>query len=83
MELRVMVAPGFGDADRLAIEETFVGKVGDELKVEVKVVEDIPLTGRGKLRRLIQEIFDPSPTSAPNELPMGITGTAIKVRQKS
>jgi len=26
------------------------------LKVEVKVVADIPLTGRGKLRRLIQEI---------------------------
>jgi len=29
--------------------------MGDELMVEVKVVEDIPLTGRGKLRRLVQE----------------------------
>jgi len=55
MELRVMVVPGFGESDVVAISTAFADKMGDELMVEVKVVEDIPLTGRGKLRRLVQE----------------------------
>jgi len=30
-------------------------KVGYELSVTVRVVDDIPLTARGKLRRLVKE----------------------------
>jgi phenylacetate-CoA ligase len=56
MELRVVIAPGFGAEDSRALLEAFREKTGDELEVELRVVDDIPLTERGKLRRLIQEI---------------------------
>ena len=56
MELRLMVGEGFGPQDERALIEAFREKTGDELEVELRVVEDIPLTARGKLRRLIQEI---------------------------
>ncbi|HPG67793.1 MAG TPA: phenylacetate--CoA ligase family protein [Candidatus Hydrogenedentes bacterium] len=56
MELRVMATDGFSEQDGRAIQQAFADKVGDELEVVLRLVEDIPLTDRGKLRRLIQEI---------------------------
>jgi phenylacetate-CoA ligase len=56
MDLRLVVLPGFGEADAAAIKKAFANKLEDELTVRIDVVDDIPLTGRGKLRRLIQEI---------------------------
>ncbi len=56
MELRVMVNETFGEADQQALIEAFREKTGDELDIALRIVEDIPLTSRGKLRRLIQKI---------------------------
>ena len=53
--LRVVAAPDFSPADAEAIERAYSDKVGDELDVSVEVVKDIPLTSRGKLRRLVKE----------------------------
>ena len=50
--LRVMATPGFTDSYAAAIVEAYRAKVGDELDVSVEVVDDIPLTERGKLRLL-------------------------------
>ena len=55
VELRVVAAPGFGEGDVRALEQVYRDKVGDELSVTVRVVDDIPLTARGKLRRLVKE----------------------------
>lgn len=55
-ELRLMVAEGFGEKDLRGIESGYAAKVGDELLVKVCVVEEIPLTARGKLRFLLSEI---------------------------
>ncbi len=50
--LRVMTTAGFSEADEAAILEAYRAKVGDELGMCVEVVDDIPLTERGKLKLL-------------------------------
>ncbi len=50
--LRVMTTPGFSEADEVAILGAYRAKVGDELDMSVEVVDDIPLTERGKLALL-------------------------------
>ena len=47
-----MVAPAFSETDRLVIEKAYQNKVGQELTFTARVVEDIPLTARGKLKLL-------------------------------
>lgn len=56
LEVRVMVTDGFGVEDERLIHEAYKRKVADELHVKVVTVEEVPLTARGKLKRLIQEI---------------------------
>lgn len=59
MELRIMVSGDFApDEEVPVLERAFARKSGDELAVTVRVVDDIPLTGRGKYRRLVQAIPD-------------------------
>jgi phenylacetate-CoA ligase len=58
VEFRMMATADFMDADLDAVLRLFARKTGDELEVRPVVVPDIPLTARGKLRRLIQEIPD-------------------------
>jgi len=50
--LRVMTTPGFSEADEAAILDAYLAKVGDELDMSIEVVDDIPLTERGKLKLL-------------------------------
>jgi len=50
--LRVMATAGFTDTDKAAIVGAYRAKVGDELDISVEVVDDIPLTERGKLKLL-------------------------------
>jgi phenylacetate-CoA ligase len=56
MDLRVMITKGFSQDNIEALKTAFNRKTGDELIIEVKVVDQIPLTPRGKLRRLVQDI---------------------------
>lgn len=48
--LKVMVAPEFTEKDRLAIESAYQNKVSDEVRFEIQIVQEIPLTTRGKLK---------------------------------
>jgi phenylacetate-CoA ligase len=50
--LRVMTTPGFEESDERAILGAYRAKVGDELDMSIEIVEDIPLTERGKLKLL-------------------------------
>ena len=56
MELRLEVSPRFTSHDADNLIRAFDHKTGSELKVVINVVSQIPLTNRGKLKRLIQEI---------------------------
>ena len=56
MEIRIIPLDSFGERDIISIQNAFAAKTGDELVVRIKIVDDIPLTMRGKLRRLVQEI---------------------------
>ncbi len=56
LEIRLMVTPRFGENDCAELVKAYLRKVGDELEIQTKIVDEIPLTARGKLRRLIQEI---------------------------
>lgn len=56
LELRVMPSPEFSDKDVGALLQKFERRVGGELAVNVVRVSEIPLTNRGKLRRLIQAL---------------------------
>jgi len=55
MELRLMTAPGFSDDDMEGLKRAFAARAGDELEVTIKIVDDIPLTARGKMRRVLRE----------------------------
>lgn len=55
-KLNLMVAPSFSEADRMDIEKAYLGKTGDELRWKVKMVSDIPLTSRGKLKLLCSSL---------------------------
>ncbi|MCP4642683.1 MAG: phenylacetate--CoA ligase family protein, partial [bacterium] len=50
--LKVMTAPDFTERDRLAIESAYCLKVQGEMQFTVEIVDDIPLTARGKLKLL-------------------------------
>ncbi len=58
LELRLMVTERFSEQDRASLIEAYARKVGKELAIETRLVDDIPLTERGKFRRLIQKIPD-------------------------
>ena len=62
MEVRLVVSTGFSTEDADALSRAFSDRVGAELEVRLKVVSDIPLTNRGKLPRLIQEIAAAPPS---------------------
>ena len=47
-----MAAPEFTEGDRQAIEAAYRDKVGEEVRFIVQLVDDIPLTARGKLKML-------------------------------
>jgi phenylacetate-CoA ligase len=50
--LKIMVTPDFTEQDRIGIEGAYKRKVGDELQMNVVVVDEIPLTIRGKSKML-------------------------------
>jgi phenylacetate-CoA ligase len=56
--LKMMAAPGFTETDRKAIEVAYKNKVGNEVDFVVQIVQDIPLTGRGKLKLLDSRIIN-------------------------
>jgi hypothetical protein len=47
-----MVTEHFTDNQCASIQRAFGDKTGDELSFSVEIVDNIPLTTRGKLRRL-------------------------------
>lgn len=57
LELRVVAAPGFSERDATAIESAYRAKVGQELSVAVRLVDNIALTPRGKLPRVVREAW--------------------------
>jgi phenylacetate-CoA ligase len=54
--LRIVAAPGFCESDRARIEDAYRAKVGGEIDFSVEVVDDIPLTERGKLKLLVTDV---------------------------
>lgn len=54
--IRVEPAPDFTPADARAIEDAHHAKVGDEIVFTVECVDEIPLTKRGKLRRVVSSL---------------------------
>lgn len=66
LQLRILPGTGFGQADIDELLKAFERRVAQELSVEVVLVDEIPLTSRGKFKRLIQQIADqPSRLSQP------------------
>lgn len=55
VELRLVVMPNFTHIDQERLVEAFARKVGSELEVKLVVCDSIPLTSRGKLRRVVRE----------------------------
>jgi phenylacetate-CoA ligase len=66
-EICLVVAPGFTDADRQAIEDAYQRKAGDEVEFMVGIVDSIPLTNRGKLRRLVSELHGKALSNKPDQ----------------
>jgi phenylacetate-CoA ligase len=54
VDLRLMVADAFSRDDLATLKEAFGRKLGVELRVDPVLVADIPLTSRGKLRRVVR-----------------------------
>lgn len=50
--LKIMTTPEFTEDDRVLIDAAYRQKVGDEVQFVITIVDDIPLTARGKLKML-------------------------------
>lgn len=50
--LKIMTTPEFSENDRLLIDAAYKKKVGEEVQFVITIVDDIPLTARGKLKML-------------------------------
>ncbi len=57
--IRLMVGPDFGPDDRAAIARAYQQKVQGAVRIETEIVDEIPLTARGKLRLLDSRLSDP------------------------
>jgi phenylacetate-CoA ligase len=55
-DLRIMVNSNFTDTDKNSIEQAFKSKIMGQLSLQVKIVNEIPLTVRGKVKLLISEL---------------------------
>ncbi len=56
LEIRVQVASGFSERDEVNLIQAYMSKTGSQLDIRIRTVPQIPLTSRGKLKRLIQDI---------------------------
>jgi phenylacetate-coenzyme A ligase PaaK-like adenylate-forming protein len=54
--LKIVARDDFRELDRLAIQKAYQDKLGDGLEVLVRIVRDIPLTPRGKLKMLVSRL---------------------------
>jgi len=54
--LNIIKKESFSDKDFSPILAEFHNRLGDDVKIEVRVVDDIPLTSRGKLNYLVQKL---------------------------
>lgn len=54
--LRIVPSPGFAEGDLRRIHDAFRDKVGHELDIDIRLVEEIPLTARGKLKMLVSSL---------------------------
>jgi phenylacetate-CoA ligase len=55
IELRVVLSEGWNDSDRRNIENIVRSKLGQSVRFDLVKVNDIPLTGAGKLRVVINQ----------------------------
>lgn len=54
--LKIVPAEKFNDNDMKTIEKELNEKVGDEIDIEIEIVEDIPLGANGKFRMVNQQL---------------------------
>jgi len=54
--VRIVPAPGFGDADEEAVRASFRGRVGDRLDLRFEYVESLERTRAGKLQHVVSEL---------------------------
>jgi phenylacetate-CoA ligase len=59
--LRVQPSPLFSHEDLEILTKAYRDKVGDQMEFQVQLVEEIPLTKRGKLRLLVTEMSHNQP----------------------
>ncbi len=55
VELRVVVGPGWGESDEHAVTSMIRKALGPEMRFDLARVDDIPLTGVGKLRVVVNK----------------------------
>lgn len=62
-DIRLMINEKFTAEDRTAIEKAYLQKVGGAVEIRPRVVDNIPLTARGKLKLLVSTLTAPSEDS--------------------
>ncbi|MBN1551182.1 phenylacetate--CoA ligase family protein [bacterium] len=58
LTIKMMVDDIYSSEDDFSIKQAYKRKLGDVLDISLEIVPDIPLTSRGKFRKLVQEIPD-------------------------
>ena len=56
MVIKILPKKEFSNGSQELIESAYKKKVGDELQVKIRIVDDIPLTKRGKVKMLDSRI---------------------------
>jgi phenylacetate-CoA ligase len=56
IEVRLVVSKQWSDTSRHSLEQQIREVVGDSVQLEIKVVDDIPLTPAGKLQVVVRKL---------------------------
>ena len=58
IEFRIIPGDGFGEDDRVALVREFRRRGGEEIKIKIKIVDELERSSAGKVKAVISEIDD-------------------------
>ena len=54
--VRIVPGGGFGAADRAHLERELKARLGDDMRIDIELVDELPRTSRGKFKWVVNQV---------------------------